>query len=115
MKRWLKRLGYAVAIVFWLMIMAFPTFAFFLATRGEVQFGDDPHSHMRFFMIQEEELGGIGIEWVRDARRVENCSRTSISYILWEGNGRNQNTSFCQCYDPVTDAPLPIEESRCSP
>ncbi|WP_420642478.1 hypothetical protein [Candidatus Leptofilum sp.] len=115
MNRWFKRLGYAILIVFWLFIMAFPTFAFFLATRGELQFRDDPRSHMRFFMVQEEASSGIGIEWVRDARGAENCSQTSIRYFLWEGDGRNQNTNFCQCYDPISDAPLPIEESRCTP
>ncbi|WP_420627851.1 hypothetical protein [Candidatus Leptofilum sp.] len=115
MKRWVKRLGYVLLIAVWLMIMAFPTFAFFLATRGELQFGDDPRRNIRFFMVQEEASNGIGLEWVRDARRVENCSQTSIRYFLWEGNGRNQNTKFCQCYDPASDAPLPVEESSCTP
>ena len=95
--------------------MAFPTFAFFLATRGELQFGDDPRSHVRFFMIQEEASGGIGLEWIREARQVENCSQTSIRYFLWEGSGRSENVDFCQCYDPITDASLPIEESTCTP
>ncbi|GJM39950.1 MAG: hypothetical protein DHS20C20_02320 [Ardenticatenaceae bacterium] len=114
MNPWVKRVGYGILVIFWLMIMAFPTFAFFLATRGELQMGEDPRSHVRFFMVQEES-SGIGVEWVRDAQGVENCSQTSISYLLWDGNGRNQNTTFCQCYDPLNDAPLPVEESRCSP
>ena len=113
MKRWLKRSGYLVLLLFWLMIMAFPTFAFFLATKGEVQFGSEPQSHVRFFMVQEEGSGGVGIEWVREARQVENCTRTTLRYLLWEGNSVGQNVSFCQCYDPINNASLPIEGGNC--
>lgn len=115
MNRWLKRLSYGVLIILWLVIMAFPTFAFFLATKGEVQFGNEPRNHVRFFMVQEEASGGVGVEWVRSARQVENCTQTTLRYFLWEGSSSGQNVSFCQCYDPITDAPLPGEESICTP
>lgn len=114
MNRWLKRIGYFIFLILWLIIMAFPTFAFFLATNGEVQLGREARSHVRFFMVQEETSGGVGLEWVRSARQVDNCTRTSIRYFLWEGNSAGQNTNFCQCYDPATDAPLPTEESNCT-
>ena len=115
MNRWLKRIGYLLFLLLWLAVMAFPTFAFFLATKGEVQLGDDPRSHVRFFMVQEETSSGVGVEWVRDAARVENCTRTTLRYFLWEGRQAGQNVSFCQCFDPATDAPLPVEESICTP
>ena len=114
MKRWLKRGGYAVLLLIWLIVMAFPTFAFFLATNGEVQIGSEPRSHVRFFLVQEEASGGVGLEWVRGARQVDDCTRTTIRYFLWEGSSADQNVSFCQCYDPVTDAPLPVEEDSCT-
>lgn len=114
MKRWLKRIGYLVLLLFWLIIMAFPTFAFFLATNGEVKFGSETQTHLRFFMVQEETSAGVGIEWVRDAWQVENCTRTTLNYFLWEGNNGKQNVSFCQCYDPITKTPLPIEENLCT-
>ena len=115
MKRWFKRLGYSFLLLVWLIIMAFPTFAFLLATREELQFGEDPRSHLRLFLVQEEESSGLGIEWVRNARNLNNCARTSIRYLLWEGSSRGENVSFCQCYDPVTDAPLPVGEESCKP
>jgi hypothetical protein len=115
MNRWLKRIGYFLFLLLWLMVMAFPTFAFFLATNGEVQLGSEPRSHLRFFMVQEEASSGVGIEWVRGARQVDDCTRTTIRYFLWEGSSAGQNVTFCQCYNPVTDAPLPTEESICTP
>ena len=82
MKRWLRRLGYLVLLIGWLLVMAFPTFAFFLATQGEVQLGSDPRSHVRIFMVQEESSGGVGLEWVRSARQTEGCTRTSLHYFF---------------------------------
>lgn len=114
MRRWLKRGGYAVLLLIWLIVMAFPTFAFFLATNGEVQLGSEPRSHVRFFLVQEETSGGVGLEWVRGAWQVDDCTRTTIRYFLWEGSSAGQNVSFCQCYDPITDAPLPVEEDSCT-
>jgi hypothetical protein len=113
MKRWLRRSGYLALLLLWFVIMAFPTFAFFLATKGEVQFGSQAQNHIRFFMVQEETSGGIGVEWVREARQVDNCSQTSLRYFLWEGSSAGQNVSFCQCYDPVTNTLLSTEESNC--
>ncbi len=114
MNRWLKRLGYGVMALFWLTVMIFPTFAFFLATQGEIQLGKEPRNHVRFFMVQEETSSGVGVEWVRNVRQTVNCSRTTIRYLLWEGSNSDDNVSFCQCYDPATDAPLPLEENSCT-
>ncbi len=114
MNRWLKRTGTFIFLLLWLMVMIFPTFAFFLATNGQVQLGDEARRHVRFFLVQEETSGGVGMEWVRGVWQADNCTRTTIHYFLWEGNNSGQNVSFCQCYDPVTDAPLPVEESNCT-
>lgn len=114
MNPWLKRLGYVLVVIVWLVVMVFPTFAFFLATQGEVQLGSEARNHVRFFMIQEETSGGVGVEWVRDAGQPGDCSRTTIRYFLWEGSSAGENVSFCQCFDPETDAPLPVEENSCN-
>jgi hypothetical protein len=94
--------------------MVFPTFAFFLATKGELQLGSDPQSHVRFFMIQEEESGGVGLEWARNARQTENCTQTTIRYFLWEGKQPENNISFCQCFSSDATTPLPVEENSCN-
>ncbi len=105
-KRWLRRLGYIVFILIWLPLILFPAFAFTLAGRGQLQLGGE-NLHVRFFLVQEEEADGIGMEWVRPSLRNKSCRQTTVLYYLWEGEN-NPNTSFCQCTDPATGAPLPI-------
>ncbi len=111
----MRRIGYTLLFIFWLSVMVFPTFAFLLATQDELQLGSSPRSHIRFFMVREDESGGVGVEWARKARQTENCTQTSINYFLWEGKRPENNTHFCQCFSPGTDIPLPIEENSCKP
>lgn len=111
-KTWLRRLGCFAAVIIWLVVMLFPTFAFLLAARGQLQFGNDVDNHLRFFIVQEEESAGVGIEWTRPYQ--ENCTQTSVNYVLWEGNN-GQSTSYCQCFDQATGDPLPINEGSCQP
>ncbi|HRQ38655.1 MAG TPA: hypothetical protein PLD25_12175 [Chloroflexota bacterium] len=102
MKRWLRRFGYMLIVIIWLMVMCFPTFAFMLAMNGQIEVGSNPRNHLRFFMVQEENADGIGVEWKRPLPGQPACARASVTYLLWESDGQNQNTSFCQCIDPVT-------------
>lgn len=104
MKRWIRRLTYATILLVWLLIMSFPALAFFLATNEQVQIGDDGRSHLRLFLVQEEEFNGVGIEWQRQVRGQDNCWRNSVQYVLWEGE--NQPVTYCQCVDPTTGAPI---------
>lgn len=113
-KKWLRRLGYALILVIWLAVMLFPTFAFVLANRGQIQIGSSSQNHVRFFMVQEEMADGVGVEWARPILTNNNCSRTNIVYFLWEGD-KDQNTSFCQCTDPATGALLPAGENCTQP
>ena len=111
MKRWLRRFGYLLIIIIWLMIMCFPTFAFTLAMREQIQVGSNPRTHLRIFLVLEEDADGIGVEWARPLLG-NDCTQTSVIYLLWEGNGSDQNVSFCQCFDP-NGAPLPVGNGRC--
>ncbi len=95
------------------MVMCFPTFAFVLATNGQIEVGDHPRNHVRFFMVSEEDADGIGVEWTRPLSGQPTCAKTSVAYLLWEGNSQNQNVSFCQCIDPSTGAALPLGEEVC--
>ena len=104
MKLWLRRLAYATLLLLWLVIMSFPALAFFLATNGQVQIGQDSRRHVRLFMVQEEEFNGVGVKWQRQVRGHENCWRTSVQYLLWEGE--NQPANYCNCIDPLTGAPI---------
>lgn len=114
MKRWLRRFGYLFFVIFWLMIMCFPTFAFTLAMREQIQVGNIDSSHLRVFMVVEEDTNGIGIELTRPLLSQASCQKTSVGYLLWEGGKNNQNVSYCQCFDPETDAPLPVDENSCN-
>ena len=113
MKRWLRRLAYLLFFLVWLVVMSFPMFAFFLATNGEIQLGNDPRRHVRFFLLQETDTQGIGVEWIRPLRENDTCSRGSIRYLLWEGKG--QNIDYCQCYDATTGDSLASNQDACHP
>lgn len=92
--------------------MCFPTFAFTLATREQIQLGDNPRNHVRFFLVREDEADGIGMEWSRPLLG-ETCAKTTVAYLFWEGGDSRQNVSFCQCYDAQSGAPLPVEANSC--
>ena len=105
MKHWLRRLGYLIIVIIWLLIMAFPIFAFTLAGRGELTFGEAAGNHVRLFLLREPDAEGVGVEWTRPYRPQPACTQTSVTYIMWEG--RNENTRYCQCFDEKSGAALP--------
>ncbi len=111
MNRWLRRFLIFLGLIAWLVVMAFPFTAFILATQGQMQIGSDPASHVRLFLIQEEDSQGVGLEWIRPSRQRSNCSQGTISYFLWEGDG--ENVSYCQCFDPATESTLSVENQSC--
>ena len=109
MKRWLRRLGYFIGLILWLVLMAFPFVAFTLATNGELKIGSE--SYLRLFLVQEAEANGIGVEWRRELFQPDNCLRTSVSFLMWEGE--SEGVTFCQCFDPVTNEALPVAGGAC--
>ena len=116
-KQWLKRFGCFLLILLWLVAMIFPTFAFVLAGTGQIQLGSEPGSNVRFFMVNEEDANGIGVQVKRPSSSTPSskCYQNNLVYLLWEGDATGQNSSFCTCYDPNTNASLPVEENSCSP
>ena len=111
MNRWLRRFIYLLVTLAWLCVMSFPVVAFILAIQGQIQVGNDVR-HLRLFMLQEPDVQGIGFEWTRPLRQQPPCSRTTVNYLLWEGEG--EDVAFCQCYDPLTNEPLPMDLYSCS-
>jgi hypothetical protein len=114
MRRWLRRFGYLFIFIIWLIIMSFPAVAFVLATQGQLQLGSSEQRHLRLFLLEDSEAEGVGIEWARAARGHAGCVRTSVNYIMWAGTSEQKNVSFCQCFDPRTGAPLPVDQSQCN-
>lgn len=109
MKQWLRRLLYFVVFVIWLLFMVFPFVAFTLATNGQLQLGNE--RYLRIFLVQETEANGVGVEWRRGLFQPNDCLRTSIAFLMWEGN--SEGVSYCQCYDPVTNEALPVIGNAC--
>jgi hypothetical protein len=109
MKKWLRRLFFLVGFILWLLLMVFPFVAFRLATNGEMQIGNE--SHLRLFLVQEVGADGVGFEWRRELFQPDNCLRTSVGYLMWEGE--SEGVSYCQCFDPVTNAFLPVVGNAC--
>ena len=96
--RWLRRLAFVLLLFAWAVIMAFPVVAVLLATQNQLQIGEEQGRRVRLFLLQEPEQEGIGFEWARPAEREgeAQCLQTSISYLMWVGEG--QNVTFCQCF-----------------
>jgi len=110
--RWLRRLSYLVFIVFWLAVMLFPCTAFTLAMQQQIQLGDSAGSHMRVFLLQESEKEGVGLEWERPYRPQAGCYVTTVSYLMWAGEG--ENVAYCQCQDPQTGDIVPANPQTCN-
>lgn len=100
MKRWLRRLVYFLIALLWLLIMVFPIFAFTLATRGEMNWGQEGGRQVRLFLLQEKDVDGIGLQISRPQTDNPTCINTRVSYFLWEGTG--QNSQYCSCADGTT-------------
>ena len=95
MKPWLRRSLYLLIVLVWLLVMAFPVFAVVLASRGEIQLGDDSANNSRIFLVQETDAEGIGIQTMRQKGTDPLCSETTVTYLMWEGEG--ENSRFCSC------------------
>lgn len=110
--RWLRRLAYFVFFMLWLGVMLFPCMAFTLAMQQQIQIGSSEGSHLRVFLLQEEDTEGVGIEWERPYLRAQaTCHITTVAYMLWAGEG--ENAVYCQCQDPQTGTFSPAPAQSC--
>jgi len=110
--RWLRRFAYLLFFLFWLAIMFFPCMAFTLAMQQQIQIGASDDSHLRIFLLQEENNEGIGVEWERPYRFQSGCHLTTVSYLMWAGKA--DNAAYCQCTDPQTGTLLPADPQSCN-
>lgn len=101
----LRRLTYFGIVVIWLVLMSFPILAFTLAIRGEIRIGNNFPSGIRVFLIQEDDVQGIGFEWSRKVNIQTDCSKTTVKYLLWEGAQGGLNADYCWCYDQTDEGP----------
>ena len=97
MNRWLRRLVILLILTLWLILLAFPAVAFILATRDQIQVGDDPAQHLRLFLVSEPQAQGVGIERARRLKNPNGCSQTNVAFLMWEGE--SESIVYCQCFD----------------
>jgi hypothetical protein len=90
----------------WLLVMAVPALAFWLAVQRELSWTRGPGGLVqdRLFYIDEPRAGGLGYLAARviqdqTATGGPLCVRTRVTYWLWRDvEGGDQNADFCQCY-----------------
>jgi hypothetical protein len=103
-----RRLVYAGVIVIWLIVMCFPITAFLLATRGEIHIGSANLSGIRIFLISETQAQGVGFQWDRRLPNDPDCIKSTVRYLLWDGNESGINTDYCWCYDLSGQTPQAV-------
>lgn len=106
MKKILKRMGYGALLVLWLGFMCVPAFfCALVANSGELVWGDEPTNQVRFFLMQERDKEGLGVQWTRPVDENGRCLRTTVRYLMFAGEAENQAT--CQCAPTTPAAELP--------
>ena len=99
------RLGSVGAVLFLIVIGIIPIFACRLITNGVLQFGNEHRNFLNIFMLQEPEQEGIGVQWSRAFDDEAICTRTTVRYYMFEGEG--ENLDFCSCTNEPISRPLP--------
>lgn len=118
----LRRVGCAIGLLLWAVIMISPCFLITLATQGQiiVTLGNAPDQQARIWLLSEARERGIGISWpsaryAQDQKTV--CVQTNTQFILWAGSG--QPATYCACYIRDNDreawTPLATTNESCQP
>lgn len=102
-----RRFGCSLLIAVWFVILLTPCGLFYLAANGEIRLDHsqvpDPHAHPRLLisLIGESDDRGLRIEHSTIQAAINEtalCVDTSVTFLLWESSGGNQNVQFCDCY-----------------
>jgi hypothetical protein len=115
MKRWFLRFAVAFFVVIFLIVACFPLLAFVLAASDELLIGQIRQSHLRLFTVSSAESKGVGIEWSRRLKGHSDCYRTTVNFLLWEGDTRGQNVEYCACLDQESGSMEPLPLCKISP
>jgi len=94
-----RRLAYLIVTVVLVIVMSLPILAIGLAARGELMVGSSQGSFIRLFMVNADQVEGIGLQRVRKSSSVDGCLQGSVRYFLWEGQGQTLGADYCTCPD----------------
>ncbi len=102
-----RRLGCWLLTALWFLLLLTPCGLFYLAANGEIRLEHgqipEPHAHPRLLisLISESADRGLRLEsstiTAADSE-LSICVETSVTFLLWESSGGNQNVKFCDCY-----------------
>ncbi len=99
------RFGCVGGILFLIIIGMIPIFGCRLVTTGVLQFGNEDGNFLNFFMLQEPEQEGIGIQWSRSFDDEAICTSNSVRYFMFAGEA--ENLDYCSCTNEPISRPLP--------
>jgi hypothetical protein len=96
----LARLGCALGLIIWAILILSPCILITLAVRGEINIptGDAPDQRLRVWLIMETRQRGVGISnaSIRERDDGQTCVQTETSFLLWLGEA--EPVSYCECY-----------------
>lgn len=104
----LKRMGCALILVLWFVLLLMPCFFIFMATQGElaIQLGDIPGQSFRIWLINETRERGFAISQPSvvstSSDNLATCMRMDVSFLLWQGEGKP--TTFCECFERLSSS-----------
>ncbi|RMG78842.1 MAG: hypothetical protein D6712_20660 [Chloroflexi bacterium] len=96
------RLGCILLLILWFALLSTPCIIGFLVIQGQGEIripqGDAPEQMLRVWFISEASQRGIGISSANAFYADENavCVETTVSYVLWYGEG--EPATYCECY-----------------
>ena len=101
----LGRLGCALGLLVWFVLILSPCLLFTLATQGEMSLnlGSAPGQTARLWLVMEPDERGLGlslpsVQSGRDGNTI--CVQTDVRYFLWQGQA--DAISYCECYHRTT-------------
>lgn len=99
-----------------LLVFALIGLMFVVAIRGEVTWQRGELAGDRLFLIMERRQRGLGWEHVGSTGQApatggQVCTRTTVRYYLWEGQG--ENITYCECYRQTATGLSYIDSDAC--
>lgn len=97
----LGRLGCALGLLVWFVLIMSPCLVFTLATQGELSLslGSAPGQTARLWLVMEADERGLGLSLPSVRTSTDGgalCVQTDVRYFLWQGQA--DPVSYYECY-----------------
>lgn len=105
-KRTARRLGCALLLVLWFLLLLTPCLFIVLITQREIVLAHSnvPNDDFRVWLIQEADQRGLAVSNSRRVSAPNNvvCTLTDVRFFLWKGKG--DPNQYCSCYVRQSDS-----------